>query len=122
MNVAARSDQRFSGNVNSGETQALLRGFSNSSITYHRYKYRLSDVSQHNRTNAEWVTVQDVIRRTTSDIPKGFVLMTIGGVLEPHTPLMNNTSFIVGALSFDQVFEGILTATFLTQVSHINTR
>lgn len=80
----------------------------------------MSDVSQYNRKNAVWVLVQDVIRRTTSDVPKGFLLITLGGVLEPYTPLMNNTSFIVGARSFDQVFEGTVTATFLTQVPQIN--
>jgi len=40
--------------------------------------------------------------------------MTLGGVLEPYTPIMNNTSFTVGARSFDRVFEGTVTASFLT--------
>jgi hypothetical protein len=40
--------------------------------------------------------------------------MTLGGVQEPYTPSMNNTSFIAGARSFDPVFEGTVTATFLT--------
>jgi len=48
--------------------------------------------------------------------------MTLGGVQEPYTPSMNNTYFIVGARSFSQVFEGTVTATFLTQVSQINSR
>ena len=55
-------------------------------------------------------------------VPKGFLLMTLGGVQEPYTPSMNNTYFIVGARSFSQVFEGTVTATFLTQVSQINSR
>lgn len=40
------------------------------------------------------------------DVAKGFLLMTLGGVLEPYTPSMNNTSFTVGARSLDKVFEG----------------
>ena len=40
--------------------------------------------------------------------------MTLGGVQEPYTSSMNNTSFIAGARSFDPAFEGTVTATFLT--------
>jgi hypothetical protein len=48
--------------------------------------------------------------------------MTRGGVLEPYTPPMNKTSFIVGARSFDQVLDGTVTAIFLTHVSQIKPR